>query len=345
MPVLTKPNPRVSRGSGSEEGISREAAFAQGIQEIFGISDPIFVSALRLALSTRHLRHFEAVSERRLLTRDSEGLNYAEFEAEQVALQILRSFQGKEKGTAGKRCLRDCILTLREKCLAFRLHQCVQDSLDRGFDRAREAEYRKLVSEYDDFLAERAVCFSEWRPGIEGNIFQLRRGEIMRNLAALAEKLSSGTFVRLRFCLPDAFGVEHCKVELFCTGSWEHTGEGVFKAHDTQTACFSTVLPVSLNAAPEKVRLTCHGMGGTGIAYVEVVWKDTVFVPQAVAGQEGLVSNPEYLLDNDAKFAWFGGQSTREDYFSRNHADTAEHSLELSLTPRNYEKLDLPGCC
>ena len=64
-------------------------------------------------------------------------------------------------------------------------------------------------------------------------------------------------------------------MELLCSGIWRNAGEDVFKVHNTQTACFTTVLPAAADMVPEKLRLTCHCMGRTGIAFAEVVLKES----------------------------------------------------------------------
>ena len=83
---------------------------------------------------------------------------------------------------------------------------------------------------------------------------------------------------------------------------------------------------------PEAIRLECSGFGGIGINFVEVRIKENQYYPSAVVEQYGKVENPVYILDNDAKFAWFGGQSTRDDYFDAN-ASACIHAATLELKP------------
>jgi len=72
-------------------------------------------------------------------------------------------------------------------------------------------------------------------------------------------------------------------------------------------------------------------MGGVGICFVEVRDREgRRYVPCAVKECSGAVGNPEYLLENDVNFAWFGSQSTRSAYNSQ-EMFRAVHSVTLQL--------------
>ena len=113
----------------------------------------------------------------------------------------------------------------------------------------------------------------------------------------------------------------------------------MFKATRTDIANFQRFLPIAEeNAAVEEVRIEASGLGGIGVTFVEVKLGGRRFVPAALTAETGRVEHAAHLLDNDLKFAWFGGQSTRSDYFDR-HAARQVHSVTLAMKEEVLDKI------
>ena len=82
---------------------------------------------------------------------------------------------------------------------------------------------------------------------------------------------------------------------------------------------------------PQELEIDCWGMGGRGMAYVEVRDNNgNVFVPEEVLETSGQVEHPEFLLEDNANFAWFGDQSTRRA-FDDEARNLARHTVRLRL--------------
>ncbi len=67
-------------------------------------------------------------------------------------------------------------------------------------------------------------------------------------------------------------------------------------------------------------------MGGEGVCWIELPGGR----PKSILSVHGIVEHPEYLLDNDVKFTWFGSQNSYDDYMDP-HRTSVMHSVELSL--------------
>ena len=63
---------------------------------------------------------------------------------------------------------------------------------------------------------------------------------------------------------------------------------------------------------------------------MEIFANGKLYEPEAILNVAGKVSDPWYLLNNNGTFAWFGGQSTRYDYFDRNAAEQ-KNSVTLAM--------------
>ena len=117
------------------------------------------------------------------------------------------------------------------------------------------------------------------------------------------------------------FGVEKLQIEYKVNNEWITAACGVYKP--AANAVFNRFIALEKDpAAPiREVRLTAFGLGGIGINYIEFCVNGKHYVPRCVVESAGKVSDPLNLLKNNTSFAWFGGQSTRYDYFDRNAAE------------------------
>lgn len=130
--------------------------------------------------------------------------------------------------------------------------------------------------------------------------------------------------------------METLDIEYRLGGVWRKAGCGVFKPLDEYTALFSRYFPLpDLPALPvEAVRLSAWGLGGTGVTFVKIRCGGRTFVPVGVAAVSGRVRDSAALLREDTNCCWFGGQSTREDYFDRDAAQV-RHRVELVMAEKS----------
>ena len=188
-----------------------------------------------------------------------------------------------------------------------------------------------------------AEDWQNWRSGIVPNVFAAERKKISDMLEDHARKLATGAWVKISCCLPDGYGVENCRVFIKVDGTWQMAGEGVFKSGLGESATFQRFLPIPDGAGTvEAVRIEASGLGGLGASFIEVKLGGRRFVPGAVSAEAGRVEHSVHLLDNDLKFAWFGGQSTRSDYFDR-HAARQIHSVTLAMRELALDRIVFAG--
>ncbi len=321
-------------------GLDRDAAFAAMMKQFFGTDDAVLSAAVRETLNLGMLRHFEGLGAGRVCTRDYYGLKTAALESDHAMRVILDASRTKVTTELGKRALEDMIDALDDKILAGRANRIAQEIFDRGVTAARLKKFADFRRDYGKFLDRMEAQWNIYRPGIEPNVFTLRRDRVEKNLKELEDRLSSGSWIRVGCCLPDGFGVENVQVEYQTAGTWHTAGSGVFKAADELTALFSRF--IALDEDPgvpiEAVRLTAGGLGGIGVTFVEARSGGKLYVPAALQAAQGRVANPEYLLSDDTTFAWFGGQSTRSDYLDM-HAAAQHHGATLGM--REFSTADL----
>jgi Glycosyl hydrolase family 20, catalytic domain len=309
-------------------------AFELMMHQLFGNDTAELAVGIRLMLSIGVPRHFEEFSEEHMFVRDAFGLPYREVESDKATFAVIQAHADKVTVPTGKRCIEDMLNILEEKLIAHQIKKTVHSIFDKGFSSRRGKELFSGVVILDNLFDRFEHAWQKWRPEIKPMVFPRIRTKLIPNLKALPERLAKGSFVKISFCLPDGFGLEKCTVLLRFASCWRKAGEGVFKADRPDTALFTRFLVFehSDEEKLEAVRLECSGFGGIGISFVEVCIKEKHYYPSAVVEQCGKVENPVYILDNDVKFAWFGGQSTREDYFDAN-ASACIHATTLELQP------------
>lgn len=312
-------------------GMTPDEAFDAMTVKLFGTGDELFRAALKAALNDVSFKHFAGVLESALCTRDYEGLDMAALTACTAMRTVLGSCRKSVASAQGKLCIEDMLDALREKELSLGAKFIVHEILDRGCTAERRrkfAAFRRDLAAYLDRMAERWALL---RPGIAPNVFAERRSDLLASLAGLEERLASGAWIGLTATLPDCSGVETVAVAYRAGGQWTDAASGVYKQPDGG-AIFCRFIPLKKDFSEpvEAVRLTASGLGGIGINHVEISAGGKRYVPQAVAEVSGLVRDPEYLLEDNTTFAWFGGQSTRRDYFDRAAAER-EHAVTLTM--------------
>ena len=319
-------------------GMTPDEAFDAMTQKLFGTDDSVFRAALKMALNDGLLRHFDGIKENALCTRDYYGMKISSMNVCSGILTILKENRDKVSSDHGRICLDDLIDALHEKELSQQGKMIVQDIFDNTFTAELKSEFAVFRNEFEKHLDHMADCWQIYRKNIVPNVFAERKSGVMDALAELEAKLASNAWVKITGTLPDRFGVENICVEYKVDGKWVNAASGVYKPDED--AIFCRFIPLKKDFSPkvEAVRLTAHGLGGIGINYVEIFAGGRHYVPKTILNLTGLVSDPGYLLNDNTTFAWFGGQSTRHDYFDHDAAEQ-KHSVTLEMRESSTEKL------
>ena len=320
-------------------GMTPDEAFDAMTVKPFGTDDAVFRAALRTALDAGSFKHFAGVREDALCIRNYGGLNRAELSACRGARTVLESCREKVSSASGKLSLDDLLDALYEKELSLRAKFIAQEIFDRGCTAERRSEFAAFRRDFAAYLDRMAERWELLRPGIAPNVFAERKSGLLASLAEFEERLASDAWIRLTITLPDCTGVEKVAVEYEADGRWIEAAAGVWKQPDGEAVfCRFIPLPKDFAGPIEAVRLTASGLGGIGLDHVELCAGGKRYVPEAVSAVTGEVRDPEYLLENNTTFAWFGGQSTRRDYCDR---AAAERKHSVTLTMREFSADDI----
>lgn len=319
-------------------GMSPDKAFDAMTIKLFGTEDAVFRAALKMALNGGLLRHFDGVKENALCTRDYFGLKISAMNVCSGALTILKNNRDKVSSRLGRICLDDLIDALHEKELSLQGKMIVQDIFDNTFTAELKGKFAEFRNGFEKYLDHMAARWQVYRKNILPNVFAERKSGVLVALDQLAEKLASNAWIKITGTLPDYFGVENIGVEYKVDGKWVNAASGVYKPDEDSIFCRFIPLEKDFTQKVEAVRLTAHGLGGIGINHVEISAGGRHYVPKKVLNVTGRVSDPEYLLNDNTTFAWFGGQSTRHDYFDH---DAAEEKHSVTLEMRDFSPDEL----
>lgn len=322
--------PNFVSGGLQMSGMKPDAAYDAMCKKLFDCEDTVFKSALKIAMNNGLYRHFAGITDEAILTRDYHGLNHSEITVCKSVHAILSTFVGKVTTEWGKLCLTDLLDALWEKSLSYDALVAAHDIFDNGCTADRRKNFSDFRCSFADYLDRMAARWLTYRAGITPNVFEQCKKEVGARLEKMENALASNAWIRVNGTLPDGFGVEYVEVEYKTAGEWHFAGRGVFKPSNENIGTFCRFIPLEkdFDTPVEAVRLTTHGLGGVGLNFVEVCANNGKrYVPRAVLALSGKVSDPVYLLNNNTTFAWFGGQSTRYDYFDRHAAEQRNRAV------------------
>ena len=78
------------------------------------------------------------------------------------------------------------------------------------------------------------------------------------------------------------------------------------------------------------IKISAHGYGGQGIAFLTLYTGKDSYIPAAVKEVKGTVEPPEYILTSDVNRAYFGCADVEECFRDRSKAETV-HSMTITL--------------
>ena len=132
--------------------------------------------------------------------------------------------------------------------------------------------------------------------------------------------------MRILFASCNQYGAEPLDISLVKDGKKTLVKHGCFRGDE---ACYEQILPLDNAVEADAIVIEAKGYGGQGIAYAELNLGDRKLVPASASG-EGMVSNPEFVLNDDCTHAFMGSQDTMASWKDRAAADKL-HTLTITL--------------
>jgi hypothetical protein len=157
--------------------------------------------------------------------------------------------------------------------------------------------------------------------------------KLTENILKLADELKNGNGVlTVSFFLPEYSSAQNTDFFIKYAGmdKWEKVAGGVFKQVPFAEAFYTYKFLVSAEKSPIALRIESFGYGGQGLTFLEVSNSHGRFAPDSISRIEGIVENPQHLLDEDQKWCFVGEKDTRREYAFPELA-LAKHCIEINL--------------
>ena len=302
--------------SGAEQ--DGDSAMALALRQLFGIDDECFLHAV--AEYADLAQRIPAVSSRSLTTFSFFGPDNVKYNALQTVTSVLMQYPGKLRDTRAEIILNDiigdCVLKLLE-----------QRSIRAGW-RLLHGEPGESLESLRDEVAEAGKKYAEFyvqhRRKCDVKSFNTMIDSWLAALQEVQNSCAEKGLLTVTFALPDGYGAE--KIRILVNG--EEVGNGVFKhlPDSLYECCF--FLPK--NTVVRDVRFEAHGFAGQGIAYVCAKTGKGKFVPAGISGVSGRVEHPEFLLEPNVNYAFFGNRDSLKGFENRGIA-LEVHSVDLLM--------------
>jgi len=299
-------------------GASFDEAFSGSCRSLFGTDDPVLCETMKAAAARGFLRHFGELADASLFARGFLGRDLPGEYANDSLIRLWELVRDRIATETGRRIWLDVRCALEEIRIGYRLNAIFQDAVDLGYSPVLTERAQAVYASVETLLDTLAAEWDANRPGILPNLFAKRKPELLAKLKERIGLLPVRSLVRTRYCLPDHYGVPYVRISVHTEAGWQEVVKrGSFKL-PSGGALYEYANFAGIPGMPDQIRYEYHGMGGIGICFAEVRDGDgNRYFPCAVAETAGDVEHPEFLLDNDVNFAWFGSQSTRDAYYSR----------------------------
>ena len=237
---------------------------------------------------------------------------------------ILAGFEGKMKDERGNLILKDILYDCQLKMLedrsiraAWRLWQGMEceniSSLCKEVEKAGK-EYAFFYTQHrreKDSLSFRNII-SSWVSALK---------EVKANAGKMA-------YLKILFAQSDQYGVE--TLHFYIDG--REISSGVYKNSASPYYEKYIILPEIKKA--EEIKISAHGYGGQGIAFLTFFDGKDSYVPAAVKEVKGTVEHPEYILASNVNRAYLGSADVGECFPDRSKAESI-HSMTITLKKEN----------
>jgi len=321
--------------------LDTEKIFTQTMIELFGIDDPLFISAMRTIANRRPWPEFKRPED------FLRGLP-SQFEQERaketdLLARVISPFKEKTKSGLARKILEDILVALEREILQHRLRVLIPEIYERYCT--------SPLKKSDSLLTEVKQCLKsintliekvkeEWRvfrPGIKPNHASRSFEDMSKNFNTLMsameqENRTERGILNLYCFLPDRYSSPRMKISIRFKESdaWEEVCCGIFKPLFDEESFYQVSFPVAGTKTPEMLRLEVWGYGGQGFRFVEIINSHFHYLPETIVKTEGVVLNVEHLLYDDYRCSYLGEHDVfRTIYTSK--PKNAKHIIELSL--------------
>ncbi|MFA6291072.1 MAG: family 20 glycosylhydrolase [Victivallales bacterium] len=296
------------------------------IGDLFGISNSAFINAVI------SVKNFEQLSERNVSGDFLRGpLNDWEHERAaslNVLEEILSIYRCEICNPLASDILDDILLYIRRAKLQFSMRSFASTLLDprlNGNERAgTEDKLKTFIIEVDHIISERKKQWNKFRKGISSSESDIFYGKFRENLLRLVETPAPPLLLTVYFFLPDINSAQNTLISIRYSGNnnWEKIREGVLKPLNCQSSPFYRIsFPLESKLKPESVKIESWGYGGQGLTYLEIQGRNNSYVPSKIESTEGIVENPENILQNDLQWCFLGERNTEKSYMNLKSAE------------------------
>jgi glycosyl hydrolase family 20 len=304
--------------------------FAGVVKDLFGSDNELLIKAVHTFSEQRLLKE-NVISLDSILAVPHLGLDLGANKSLELEKAVLESVLPEVKTSQGKQIIIDMLLSIEFHLLLFRLKKCALTLFNPAFENNNvEQELQTIGDGFEKLRQQRVNEWDMFRKGIEPCNYDNMYRENIELAESLPELAQTHGVLMLRYCLPDKFSAEHCRISLKYAGEWQEVKAGVFKNFDNDEVFWNTYVLIEKDREPEAVRIECKGYGGQGLAYVEAYNAAGHFTPGEILETSGAIITPEYVLDNDCKWCFIGEKDTIKAFRNRKIAEEI-HFVEYKL--------------
>ncbi|MDD5707486.1 MAG: family 20 glycosylhydrolase [Kiritimatiellae bacterium] len=226
----------------------------------------------------------------------------------------------------------------------------VYDAAARGRTPARLAEaLRRCARNAESLLEARRRQWQKCRSALpsQGNALESGLGGLYRSIEEFADKAAKGGLdgiglLTVEYFLPDLFSCEWIRIvarSVAGDGAWREIAapsvpKPIFCAGDDEyrhSGYMRVSYPVEAGLTVAECRIESWGYGGIGIRHVEFREPAGLRAPCAVTAADGMVAQPQHILDNSSSWCWLGEPDTSLAFHNPGLA-RARHSVTLNLS-------------
>ena len=301
---------------------SEEDCFREFVKKYFDNSDEELIQALRCFCENNATR-FTSFTASGTSKQAYSGMRYGANSRRTLELVILKNKYPAITNEIGKRIVEEIIVMLELECAIFDLTRLVRNiPLKLTSPEEITAALDLVQAKADNYSAK----WNEWRAGITPNTIADYLNKFVASTRVHCEKLFKGNYLRILFASVNQYGAEPLTVSLLKNGEKIPAAQGCFRGDG---ACYEQIFPLNEAVEADAIVIEAKGYGGQGIAYAEVCLGDKKLIPVSAEG-EGMVTNPDFVIENDCKYAFLGSQDTMASWKDRAAAD-AIHTLTIKL--------------
>ena len=111
---------------------------------------------------------------------------------------------------------------------------------------------------------------------------------------------------------------------------WGDNRNSVRKSETGRIFLFEKYYFIPADSEIDEIEISAYGYAGVGITWIEADTDKGHFVPEKLVSSTGLVEDPQYLLIQDVKFAFFGTRDVFSQFVDRAKG-LARHTVVIKM--------------